>query len=156
MPFDHKHILQDQTDPLKQYLKPISLPDTLKQHGVERDCELREYITTILKAEFKRGHTYYEFTNGILENIQEGKDVLLQDKQNTDKWFGFKVQPEVLAEKGLKLYGDSEWIPLKSFEHRYRVYIQSFGSGARHLPGGSSILYNDGDQVIYSSNTAIL
>ena len=75
-------------NPLKQYLTPYHLPDTFKLHEVDGDCELREYITETLAHidEFKRGHTYYEFTNEI-ENILEGKEVLLQDKTKTEKWF---------------------------------------------------------------------
>ena len=129
-------------NPLKQYLIPYHLPDTLKLHemvgGV--DYELREYITEILSVEFRRGHTYYEFTNEV-ENIHKGKEVLLQDKRNTNKWFRL-VQPEEVADGGLKLYG--EGIARSTFGEQYRVFIQSFGSGARHLPDGSSILYNHG------------
>ena len=131
---------QNGIDPLRQYVEPTSLPGTLKQHEVNKDCELQEFVTSTLKTKFKRGHAYYEFTSEI-ENIQEGKEILLQDKQNSEEWFRFK---EVLSEEG-KLYG--EGIARNKFGQRYRVFIQSFGSGARHLPGGSSILYNYGDQV---------
>ena len=49
----------------------------------------------------------------------------------------------------LKLYG--EGIAHSSFGDQYRVFIQSFGSGARHLPRGSSILYNHSeDQVLHN------
>ena len=116
------------------------LPGTLKQcPRVDRDCNLREFIIETLSIEFKRGHTYYEFTNDV-ENILEGKEVLLQDKQNTKKWFRL-AQPKILAAKGLKLYG--EGIARSNFGEQYRVFIQSFGSGARYLPRGSSILYYD-------------
>ena len=130
---------------LKQYLTPYNLPDTLTLHYVDRDCQLREYITETLNIanEFRRGHAYYEFTNKV-ENILEGKEVLLQDKKKTKEWFQL-VQPKVLAGR-LKLYG--EGIACSSFGERYRVFIQSFGSGARHLPNGSNILYNHDDQIV--------
>ena len=120
------------------------LPATLKLHKVRRYCELRQYVTETLSVEFKRGHTYYEFTNEV-ENISEGKEVLLQDKTNSNQWFQLD-QKKVLAAGRLKLYG--ERIALESFGEHYRVFIQSFGSGTRHLPGGSCILYNRSDQVI--------
>ena len=103
------------------------------------DYELREFITETLSVEFRRGHAYYEFTNEV-ENILEGKEVLLQDKQNTNKWFRL-VLPEKHDAGRSKLYG--EGITRSSFGKQYRVFIQSFGSGARHLPHGSSILYYD-------------
>ena len=46
-------------------------------------------------TEFKRGHTYYEFTNDF-ENILEGKGVLLQEMK-TEKWFRLD-QDKVLAD----------------------------------------------------------
>ena len=64
-------------------LIPYHLPDTLKLHDVDGDCELREFVDDI--SEFKRGHTYYELTNEI-ENIHQGKEVLLHEKK-TKKWF---------------------------------------------------------------------
>lgn len=110
---------------------------------MDRDCEVREFIRETLSVkEFKRGRTYYEFTNEV-ENVQEGKEVLLQHKK-TEKWFQL-VQSEVLAQ-GLKLYG--EGIARTSFGDSYRVFIQSFGSGARHLPSDSWILYNYNDQKV--------
>ena len=115
---------------------------------MDKDRELREYVNKTLNVlnGFRRGHTYYEFTNEV-ENIAEGKEVLLQGKKNPKKWFKL-VQPEVLAGR-LKLYG--EGIVRSSFGDQYRVFIQSFGSGARHLPKGSSILYNhSNDQVSIS------
>ena len=135
-------------NPLKQYLISYKLPGTFKllKH-VDRDCKLREYFIETLSHivhEFRRGHTYYEFTNKV-EDILEGKEVLLQDKQNPEKWLRFKNQPEDLAANGLNLYG--EGIARSSFGEQYRVFIQSFGSGARFLPRHSSILYNRGDQV---------
>ena len=94
---------------------------------------------------FRRGHAYYEFTNEI-ENILEGKQVLLQDKTKTNTWFQLD-QAKVLADGKLKLYGNG--INRSSFGEQYKVFIQSFGSGARHLPNGSSILYNHSvDQVV--------
>ena len=133
---------------LKQYLLPCNLPSTLNLHTVmvPSGCKLHEYVTEILNVDngFRRGHTYYEFTNKV-ENILEGKDVLLQERQNSNKWFRL-APPEVVAAGGLKLYG--EGIAHSSFGDRYRVFIQSFGSGNRYLPKGSSILYNhDVDQV---------
>ena len=72
---------------------------------------------------------------------------MMQDKKNPKKWFQL-VQPEVLAGR-LKLYG--EGIVSSRFGDQYRVFIQSFGSGTRHLPKGSSILYNhSNDQVSIS------
>ena len=40
----------------------------------------------VLSVEFKRGHTYYEFTNEV-ENIHEDKEVLLQGIKKPNKWF---------------------------------------------------------------------
>ena len=114
---------------------------------LQYDCELQEYITEVLNVDFgfRRGHTYYEFTNEK-ENILEGKEVLLQDKKNTEKWFRL-APPEEVSAGGLKLYG--EGIARSSFGDQYRVFIQSFGSGARHLQHGSIILYNiSEDQVV--------
>ena len=132
---------------LKQYLIPYSLPATLKLYNVDGDCDLRDFVTEALKHvsdEFKRGCTYYEFTNK-LENILEGKKVLLQEKQNTNKWFQL-VPPEEVAAGRLKLYG--EGVARSSFGDRYRVFVQSFGSGARHLPRGSWILYFNSDNQV--------
>ena len=105
------------------------------------DIELREFIAEVLSKEFKRGHTFYEFTDEV-ENILEGQAVLLQDKKNTEKWFQLD-QPKAL---GLKLYGEGR--ARSNFGEQYRVFIQSFGSGARHLPQGSSILYNHSDDQV--------
>jgi hypothetical protein len=113
---------------------------------VNGDCDLRDFVILISDSRsFKRGHTHYEFTNKV-ENILGGKEVLLQDKKNTEKWFRL-VPPEKVAAGRLKLYG--EGIARSSFSDQYRVFIQSFGSGARHLPSGTSILYNHSvDQVL--------
>ena len=117
----------------------------LMLHQMDGDCELRGFFKeTLSHVEFRRGHTYSEFTNEV-EDILEGQEILLQDKESPEKWFRFKVQPEVLAANGLKLYGKG--IARSSFGEQYRVFIQSFGSGTRYLPRGSSILYNHGDQV---------
>ena len=94
--------------------------------------------------EFRRGHSYFEFTNDM-ENILEGKEVLLQDIYTENNWFKLD-QDKVLADRKLKLYG--EGIARSSFGKKYRVFIQSFGSGARHLPGDTYILYNHVDQVV--------
>ena len=127
-----------------KHLTPYHLPDTLKLHRVGRDSKLQEFTSKVLSVEFRRGHTYYEFTNEV-ENILEGKEVLLQDKKNTKKWFKL-VQPNALAMGMNVLYGED--IAYTTFGEQYRVFIQSFGSGARHLPHGSSILYNHSiDQV---------
>ena len=112
-------------------------------HKVRSDCELRQYLTKTLSVEFRRGHSYFEFTNEV-ENILEGKEVLLQHKQ-TKKWFRL-VQPGEAATGDIKLYG--EGIARSTFGEQYTVFIQSFGSGARHLPRGTYILYNHDDQVI--------
>ena len=135
---------------LKEYLTQYHLPDKLKMHDVDRDCDLREYITETLNIakEFRRGHAYFEFTNEV-ENILEGKQVLLQDRKKTKKWFQLD-QAKVLADGRLKLYG--EGITHSSFGDQYRVFIQSFGSGARHLPHGSSILYNHDDEMVSKFN----
>ena len=119
----------------------------MKLHEVPSDCQLREYITNVLSAKqgFRRGHTYYEFTNDI-ENILEGKEVLLQDIKKSDKWFRLD-QDKVLAAGGLGLCG--EGIARNNFGDQYRVFIQSFGSGARHLPGDTHILYNHSDNQVY-------
>ena len=117
---------------------------SLKPLKVRSDCKLREYITETVGVEFKRGHTFYEFTNEV-ENILEGKEVLLQEKRNK-KWFKL-APPEEITPRDNKFYG--EGITRDSFGDQYRVFIQSFGSGARHLPGGSKILYDsDSDQVV--------
>jgi hypothetical protein len=115
----------------------------LRQYEIWSDCELRQYITETLSIEFKRGHTYYEFTNKK-ENILEGTEVLLQNERN--KWFRL-VQPKENAKRDVKkFYG--EGITGNSFGDQYRVFIQSFGSGTRYLPSGTSILYNKSkDQV---------
>ncbi len=133
---------------LKQHLTPYHLPDALKPHCVDRDCALQEFITETLSVEFKRGHTYYEFINEI-ENILEGKEVLLQYKK-TEKWFRLAL-PEKVAAGKLKLYG--EGIARSSFGDQYRVFIQSFGSGARHLPHGSWILYNCSEDQVAPYNS---
>ena len=112
---------------LQNPLTPYHLPDTLKLHDVDGDCELRGFVDDI--SEFKRGHTYYELTNKV-ENIHQGKEVLLHEKK-TKKWFQL-VQTEAFASS----------IPRNIFGGQYRVFIQSFGSGARHLPRGTSILQN--------------
>ena len=118
----------------------------MKFHKVPSDCKLREYVTETLNAEhgFRRGHTYYEFTNEV-ENILEGKEVLLQDKEKNKEWFRL-APPEKVADEWFKLYG--EGIARSSFGEQYRVFIQSFGSGTRYLPKDSSILYNHGDNQV--------
>ena len=117
---------------------------TLRLHKVRNDCKLQQYLTKTLTVEVRRGHTYYEFTNEV-ENILKGKEVLLQDKKKN--WFRL-VQPEKVAagESGIKLYG--EGIARSTFGEQYTVFIQSFGSGTRHLPRGTYILYNHDHQVI--------
>ena len=115
-------------------------------------CELRDFITEVIGLEFRRGHTFYEFTKGV-ENILEGKEVLLQDRKNHKKWFRLDQQ-KALAVRDLKLYG--EGIARNNFGEQYRVFIQSFGSGARHLPGDSIIYYNhSNNQVIISTKDNI-
>ena len=130
---------------MEQHLTHYNLPDSFKLHKVRKDCQLRKYVTEILTVEFRRGHTYYEFTNEV-ENIQEGKKVLLQDKKK--KWFQLAEPEDVGAERD-RLYG--EGIPRKRFGYQHMVFIQSFGSGARYLPRGTYILYNHSDsQVVIS------
>jgi hypothetical protein len=127
---------------LEQYLEPYDLPSgILKLHEVPSNCELQDYVTKTLNVRygFRRGHTYYEFTNEV-ENILKEKEVLLQDKKKSAKWFRI-VQPDVVVAGRQGLYF-GEGIALKNFGDRYRVFIQSFGSGARHLLCDSSILYN--------------
>ena len=133
---------------MEQYLKPYNRPATLSDHEVGNDCKLQEFITRTVNPDngFRRGHAYYEFTNKV-ENILEGKEVLLQDKKKKNKWFRLD-QAKVLAGR-LKFYGEE--IALEWFGGQYRVFIQSFGSGGRHLPGNSSILYNHiDDQVVFN------
>ena len=146
-------------NPLKEYLTSYNIPTTLKLYHVDGDCDLREFITSVnnvCEFEFRRGQTYYEFTNEV-ENILEGKKVLLLEKENPDKllqekentnklkWFRLAPPAEVAA-GSLKLYG--EGIARSTFGDQYRVFIQSFGSGARHLPHDSWILYfHDDNQV---------
>ena len=117
---------------------------------MDGDRYLRDFVIDVCypESKFRRGHTYYEFTNEV-ENILEGKEVLLQDKR-TKKWFQL-APPEEVAAGRLKLYG--EGIACSSFGDQYRVFIQSFGSGARHLTKSSSILYNHSvDQVSIINN----
>ena len=130
---------------LKQHLIPYHLNSQTHLHEVPHDCNLQEFVIENLNVDdgFRRGHTYYEFTNEV-ENILAGKEVLLQEK-NTEKWFRL-APPEQVATGRLKLYGKE--ISRGSFGNQYRVFIKSFGSGARHLPKGTSILYNHSkDQV---------
>lgn len=129
---------------IEQYLTPFNFPDTLIQHKVGSDCELREYLTNTLDVELRRGHTYYEFTNEV-ENILKGKKVLLQSKLDSEEWFELDQPEGFTAGRHNEFYG--EGIPRRRFGEHYNVFIQSFGSGARYLPKGSSILYNHGDQV---------
>ena len=129
---------------MKQCLTEYDLPTTLRLHKVRRDRKLREYITETINAEFKRGHTYFEFTNEA-ENILEGTEVLLQDDK--EEWFRL-IQPKEDDTGDVKVYGVG--ITPTSFGKDCTVFIQSFGSGARHLPRGSKILYNHDDQVIIS------
>ena len=141
----------DDTDPknlLKQYLTPYKLPDTVKQHGVDRDCTLQDYITKTLSLEFRDDYIYCELTNGV-ENILEDKEVLLQDKNDTKTWFRLVLPEQVAAAEKLKLYG--EGIAHSNFGEQYRVFIQNSGSGARHLSRGSTILYNHYDEVCNQS-----
>ena len=135
--------LRIRADPLKPYLIPYHLPDTFRTHKVGSDCELRQYVSKTLGVKFRRGHTYYEFTNEV-ENILEGKEVLIQDRKNTQKWF--RLSPPQVAARDIKLYGEE--ISRSTFGHKYSVFVQSFGSGTRHLPCDSWILYNYEDQVI--------
>ena len=131
---------------LKPYLIPYHRhPDILKLHYVDGGCELQKFVTKVVNVnEFKRGYTFYEFTNEV-EDILEGQEVLLQDKEKTETWFRLD-RPKVTAAaaEGLKLYG--EGIARNNFG-RYRVFIQSFKSDARYLPDDSYILYNHSDQV---------
>ena len=116
-----------------QKLTPHGLPNNWKVHKVGADCELRQYITRTVGAEFKRGHAYYEFTNDV-ENILEGKKVLQQD-------IGTECFQEYQSDKTTAVnYGRG--ISRNSFGENCKVFVQSFGSGARYLPEGSKILYN--------------
>jgi hypothetical protein len=135
-------------NPLRPFLIPYTVPTTSEVYAIDGDCDLRDFATDIVvqNSKLKRGHTYYEFTNKV-ENIHEGKEVLLlQEKQDTKMWFRLDPPEKVAAAKH-KLYG--EGVARSSFGNQYRVFIQSFGSGARHLPKGSRILYFHGeDQVV--------
>ena len=100
------HTVTD-THPIKQYLIPCHAPGpnyTLNKHNVRDNCKLQEFITSVQSLEFKRGHTYYEFTSKV-ENIQESKEVLLQDTKKPKRWFRLD-QDKVLAAGGLGLYGN--------------------------------------------------
>ena len=101
-----------------------------------------------MNVEFRRGHTYYEFTNEV-ENILEGQAVLLQDKKKPEKWFRLD-QDKVHSAGGLGLCGNR--IAYNKFGDQYRVFIQSFGSGTRQLPHDSHILYNYAHQIIIIHN----
>jgi hypothetical protein len=138
-------------NPLRPYLIPYTVPTTSEVYTIDGDCDLRDFATDIVdpNSKFRRGHTYYEFTNKV-ENIHEGKEVLLlQEKQNTKKLMWFRLAPpEKVAAAKLKLYG--EGIARSSFGDQYRVFIQSFGSGTRHLPRRSRILYFHGEDQVAS------
>lgn len=110
------------------------------------DCELKKYIRATLNVDFNGDYIYYEFTN-LEEDIHEDREVLLQDKKETEAWFRLAPCKDVEA-GGLKLYGKG--IARSNFE-RYRVFIQSQSvheSGARPLPRDSYILYNHCDDKV--------
>jgi hypothetical protein len=57
-------------------LEPIDERDRIfKKHTVLKNCKLRDAIAFEMKATFKQGHAYYEFTHGI-ENISEEKELI--------------------------------------------------------------------------------
>ena len=56
--------------------------------------------------------------------------------QEADKYFNLEADPKDLREKGL--FGEMVLRPSLSM---YKVFVQSTGLGARHLAGGSTLLY---------------
>lgn len=61
-------------------LKPINHNDRkFRKHIVQSNCNLKYAIENQLKATFKRGHAYYEFTHDI-ENISEEKELIFMEK----------------------------------------------------------------------------
>ena len=120
---------------------------------IEKDCKLREAIEYHSKL-FKQGHTYYEFTHKK-ENVSVDKELIffnevresrlmlymhhqslrLEHKpmQDTCEYFTSKLPHDKLS-----LYGEGVRKPDYG---KYKVFVQSTGSGARHLPAGSFLLY---------------
>ena len=100
---------------------------------VFRVLSLREAIHTMnllmRQRIFKKAKKYYYKTQ---RNLKDGSDQIKTKYQ--------------LAAGGLGLYGNG--IARSKFGDQYRVFIQSFGCGARHLPGGSHILYNHSDDQV--------
>ena len=61
-------------------LEPISDSDRkFRKHTVQSNCSLKEAIDFQMKAPFKWGHAYYEFTHDV-ENISKDKELVFMDK----------------------------------------------------------------------------
>lgn len=126
---------------------------------IEKDCTLWEAIEYHPKnLKFKRGHAYYEFVHGK-ENVSEDKELIFINKvehynctmvpmlggkmhfcniisQNTGKCFSPNVALSVLYENDLL----GEGVQKPGYKN-YQLFVQSTGSGARHLPAKSVLLY---------------
>ena len=123
------------------------------KHTVQSNCSLKDAIEFQLrKATFKRGHVYYEFTHDI-ENVSKEKELIFVEKviillsiynailfisniQKTGKYYISTANSSVLQQCGLI----GEGVKRPTFEN-YRMFVQSTGSGARHLPINSTVLY---------------
>jgi hypothetical protein len=74
-------------NPLKSYLIPYTVPTTSKLHKMTGDCNLRDFIIDVnSQSGFRRGHTYYEFTNEV-ENILEAKRYYYKTKRTPRNGF---------------------------------------------------------------------
>ena len=51
----------------------------LAEHEVNHHCELRDFVESELKLEFKRGCAFYEFVHNF-EDISEDKQLVFKDK----------------------------------------------------------------------------
>ena len=51
----------------------------LAEHEVSHDCELRDFVESEVKLEFKRGCAFYEFVHDF-EDISEDKQLIYKDK----------------------------------------------------------------------------
>ena len=62
----------------KLTLEPITKRN-FRKHKIQSSCSLRYAVENWLKAEFKRGHGYYEFAHKV-ENISKDKEILFMNK----------------------------------------------------------------------------
>ena len=160
------------TDTLKTQLKLKVITDRkFQQYLVDQNCALREYMERQQqKIEYWREYVYYELTDED-EDISEDKELILQKKvtiiyidtyiefvytihcfntdpiinlcQNTVKYYTPQVDSDTLLANGFK----GEGITRAKFNDMYRVFVQSKGSGKRHLAAGTSVLYEKQTRV---------